>query len=56
MKLIFIIEDNGIGIKVKSAEGHGLLNIKSRINTLGGEINLEQSPNGGTIATMRIPV
>jgi signal transduction histidine kinase/Tfp pilus assembly protein PilF len=55
-KVILIVEDNGTGIKGNSGDGHGLLNIKSRINTLHGEINLEPSPKSGTLATIRIPL
>ncbi|KAA3650689.1 MAG: tetratricopeptide repeat protein [Bacteroidetes bacterium] len=55
-KIILVIEDNGLGIKAGENNGHGLLNIKSRVNTLNGEINLEPSPNSGTLATIRIPL
>lgn len=55
--LILIVEDNGIGFDSQSnSEGHGLLNMKSRINTVNGEINLEPSPGSGTVATIRIPI
>lgn len=55
-KLILIVEDNGSGISGQSASGHGLLNIKSRLNTLNGEVNFEPSPQSGTLATIRIPI
>ncbi len=55
-KAILIIEDNGIGLRGIEGDGHGLLNIKSRINTLNGEMNLEPSPNSGTLATVRVPI
>ena len=56
-KLIFIVEDNGKGMaENQTSEGHGLLNIKSRLNPLSGEVNFEPSPQSGTIATIRIPL
>jgi signal transduction histidine kinase len=55
-KVILIVEDNGTGIESDKGDGHGLLNIKSRVNTLHGEINLEPSPKSGTLATIRIPL
>lgn len=55
-KLVFIVEDNGKGIKNTEGSGHGLLNMKSRINSLNGELNLEPSPSSGTLATIRIPI
>lgn len=56
-KLILIVEDNGKGIgKDLSSDGHGLLNIKTRLNPIHGEINLEPSPGSGTLATIRLPL
>lgn len=55
-KLILMIEDNGQGLKKGDQNGHGLLNIKSRLNTLNGDFNLEPSPGSGTIATVRLPL
>ncbi len=56
-KLILIVEDNGVGIKKgEGSDGHGLLNIKSRLNPLSGGVNFEPSPHSGTIATIRIPL
>ena len=55
-KVILIVEDDGKGISISKTDGHGLLNMKSRINTLHGELNLEPSPNSGTLATIRIPI
>ena len=51
-----MVEDNGVGVRKEGSEGHGLLNMKSRVNALNGEINLEPSPNSGTLATIRIPL
>ncbi len=54
-KLILIVEDNGHGFdESTSAEGHGLLNIRSRLSTVNGEVNFEPSPSSGSIATVRI--
>ncbi|MEQ8907840.1 MAG: tetratricopeptide repeat protein [Vicingaceae bacterium] len=56
-KVILIVEDNGKGIKKgQVSDGHGLLNIKSRLNSIHGEVNYEPSPQSGTIATVRIPI
>lgn len=55
-KVILVIEDNGIGVKGDQTDGHGLLNMKSRVNALNGEMNLEPSPNSGTLATIRVPI
>ncbi|MEQ8907841.1 MAG: tetratricopeptide repeat protein [Vicingaceae bacterium] len=56
-KVILIVEDNGKGIqKSQVSDGHGLLNIKSRLNSIHGEVNYEPSPQSGTTATVRIPI
>lgn len=56
-KLVLIVEDNGVGFdRGKHNEGIGLINIKSRLNTINGEVNYEPSPNTGAVATIRIPV
>lgn len=53
-QLILIVEDNGGGFDTKSQDGHGLLNIQSRLNTINGEVNYEASTESGTIATVRV--
>ncbi len=53
-QLILIVEDNGKGFEMASNDGHGLLNIKSRLNTIHGEVNYDASTQKGTIATVRI--
>jgi signal transduction histidine kinase len=56
-QLVLIVEDNGKGFDASNnANGIGLLNIKSRLNTVNGEVNYEPSPESGTVATIRIPL
>jgi signal transduction histidine kinase len=52
--LILIVEDNGSGIASQISDGHGILNIKSRLNTINGEVNYEPGHQAGTTATVRI--
>lgn len=55
--LVLIVEDNGKGFdSEKSANGIGLMNIQSRVNTVNGEINYEPSSGSGTVATIRVPL
>ncbi|MBK9590153.1 MAG: sensor histidine kinase [Crocinitomicaceae bacterium] len=54
-QLILIVEDNGKGIQQnEKQDGHGLLNIKSRLNTINGQVNYAASENAGTTATIRV--
>lgn len=55
-QLILIVEDNGKGMTDNVSEGHGLLNIKSRLNTIQGKVNYEASEMAGTTATIRITI
>jgi signal transduction histidine kinase len=55
-KLIMMVEDNGKGFLANKENGHGLLNMKSRVSSINGEINIEPSPTKGTLATVRVSV
>jgi len=55
--LMLMVEDNGKGFNTEDKkEGIGLLNIKSRIETVHGDVNFEPSPGSGTVATIRVPI
>ncbi len=48
-KLLFITEDNGRGFsKNSSSNGIGLANIKSRLQLISGELEIESEPGNGT--------
>ncbi len=55
-KLLLFVEDNGTGMNNESSQGHGLLNIKSRLDMVQGTVNYSPSPESGTSATISIPV
>jgi len=55
--LILIVEDNGIGFsRERGKDGIGMMNIASRLNTVKGEADIEQGPECGVVATIRVPV
>ena len=54
--IIFTAIDNGIGLKPSAQEGIGLINIKSRVNSLNGSISIDSTENIGTTFTIRIPL
>lgn len=58
--LILTVADDGPGFDVDAplADGHGLANTRDRMRALyggRGSLTLERRPNGGTIATLRVP-
>jgi two-component system NarL family sensor kinase len=57
-QLVLMVEDNGKGFNFDGHKlnGFGLMNIISRINSINGKINYETGHNGGTVATIRIPL
>ncbi len=54
--LILMVDDNGVGMKGASEKGHGVLNMKSRIDMIKGSINFEPSHQSGTSAMIVIPL
>ena len=56
------VEDNGIGFDVSKLNdnagemcGFGLFNIRERLNSLGGEVNIESRHGKGTRVTLEVP-
>ncbi|GAB5418539.1 MAG: hypothetical protein Crog4KO_02960 [Crocinitomicaceae bacterium] len=57
--LTLMVEDDGKGFdleKLKNAEGIGISNIEMRSKVLGGELNIDSSPDRGSIITVEIPI
>ncbi len=57
--LFITVEDNGIGMKtaLQSPKGHfGLDNIRSRLELLGGTMQIESKPNEGSSINIQIPM
>jgi signal transduction histidine kinase len=62
------ISDNGNGFDPRPAQlsssdgqparngGHGLVNMRQRVETLGGQWNLKTAPGQGTSITVHIPI
>jgi len=57
--LVFIIEDNGIGISkdiVENPTSMGLIGIKERVYGVNGEVQFEGLPERGTRVTVKLPL
>lgn len=50
------IVDDGRGIDEARPEGHGLHNLRSRAEDLGGECVISRTPSGGTAVEWRVPL
>ena len=55
-QLVAIVEDNGIGFNTEKEEsqGHGMLNITSRLRSINGTIDVESKVGKGTLNTLKI--
>lgn len=54
--LTMMIEDNGQGFASEETMGKGLFNMENRAKLLKGEVNIESSPEQGTVVFVKIPV
>ena len=54
--VVLMVEDNGVGMKEGQSDGHGMLNIKTRLNLINGELHFNSHNHEGTTATIRVPV
>lgn len=55
--LTLAVEDNGIGMDVsKKSPGHGLMNIRSRVRQMSGELMVDSQPGKGTSLLIILPL
>ncbi len=51
--LSVMVEDNGLGLKpFPPSEGKGLSSIRAKVKYLGGKIEIQNAPNGGTLVVI----
>jgi signal transduction histidine kinase len=58
-RLMMIVADNGVGIFPgcrRKANSFGLVGIKERVSTLGGELSIETAPESGTSLMITVPL
>ena len=56
-RLCILITDNGSGFDVSGrSNGHGLFNLRNRLEHLHGQCEVESTPGAGTIVSLRVPL
>jgi PAS domain S-box-containing protein len=55
-EVVLRIEDDGCGVRVGSAPGHGLANMGERAARLGGGCDVSTRAGGGTVVEWRVPL
>jgi signal transduction histidine kinase len=53
--IAFTVVDDGVGIPEQPKAGHGLGNMRSRAEALGGTCEIRPVENGGTQVAWRVP-
>ncbi len=56
-EIVLMVEDDGQGFSPAQIQkdGHGLTNIRSRLQAIKGEVHFESPQEGGTLVTVRVP-
>lgn len=57
--LCLVVEDNGVGIddeRIEDFRSLGLLGMRERARSFGGDVEIAHSARGGTVLTARIPI
>lgn len=54
-KLVVLVHDNGIGLSGGQTNGHGLTNLRDRVEALGGRLLVDGTPGGGTSVHVELP-
>ena len=56
-QIVMMVEDDGKGFQPAQIQkdGHGLTNIRSRLQAIKGEVHFESPKEGGTLVTVRVP-
>lgn len=54
--IILMVEDDGKGFPSTSSDGIGMSNINSRATAINGKISIEEGPEKGVVAVVKIPL
>lgn len=55
-ELSFDVRDDGVGFDMNAVDPNGLLNMKDRVEAVGGELSVESRPRRGTTVSGALPV
>jgi signal transduction histidine kinase len=54
--LEIVVRDQGVGLSSGYGNGHGLTNLRDRIEALGGTLHIDGHPGAGTCVRAELPV
>jgi signal transduction histidine kinase len=54
--LTFVVEDDGVGFDSTTSSGSGLINMRDRLEALGGGLDVRSSVDRGTTVTGTVPL
>jgi signal transduction histidine kinase len=53
------VKDDGVGLdvaKITTSDGFGLFNIRERLSSICGRLEIESRPGKGTLVTLSVPL
>lgn len=53
-QLILMVDDNGKGVDLEKVKGHGLTSMRSRVEAIGAELDMESSKGNGFMAQVKL--
>lgn len=55
-RILLVVDDNGRGASKEEMQGHGFMNINSRVDAIGAEYSIETASGQGFTFSLRLPV
>lgn len=55
-QLVVLVHDDGVGLASTATNGHGLTNLRDRVEALGGRLRVDSQPGEGTSVHAELPV
>jgi two-component system sensor histidine kinase DegS len=55
-RVIFSVQDDGVGFEKKRVRGLGLLGMEERVRRLGGKLKIDSSPGRGASIEAELPL
>jgi signal transduction histidine kinase len=54
-RLSVVVRDDGVGLGAANGHGHGLTNLRDRVEALGGRLDVDSEPGAGTSVRAELP-
>ncbi len=55
-EIVVSVSDNGVGMPARPRAGVGMVSMKERASEVGGRLDVERTPGGGTTVVATLPL